>query len=58
VTRTGEIITTLLVAPMKEVLMSSETSVVKTAHGITSQKKPFFIVTVVKTSNLTYLHNV
>jgi hypothetical protein len=38
---------------MKEVLSSPETSVLKELHGVTSQKKPFFIVTAVKTSNLT-----
>jgi hypothetical protein len=37
-----------------EVLSSSETSVLTRAHGVTSQKTPFFIVTTVKTSNLTY----
>jgi hypothetical protein len=38
---------------MKEALCSSETSVLTRAYGITSQKTPFFIVTAVKTSNLT-----
>jgi hypothetical protein len=38
---------------MKEVLSSSETFVPSEPHGITSQKMPFFIVTAVKTSNLT-----
>jgi hypothetical protein len=38
---------------MKEVLASSETSVLTTATRVTSQKTPFFIVTAVKTSNLT-----
>jgi hypothetical protein len=38
---------------MKEVLGSSETSVLKAPHGVTSQKIPFFIVTAVKTSDLT-----
>jgi hypothetical protein len=38
---------------MKEVLSSSETFVLSEPHGITSQKMTFFIVTAVKTSNLT-----
>jgi hypothetical protein len=36
-------------------LSSSETSVLTRAHSLTSQKTPFFIVTAVKTSNLTNL---
>jgi hypothetical protein len=32
---------------------ASETSVLKEPHGVTTQKTPFFIVTAVKTSNLT-----
>jgi hypothetical protein len=39
---------------MKEAPGSSETSV----HGVTTQKTPFFIVTAVKTSNLTCLKDV
>jgi hypothetical protein len=38
---------------MKEALGSSETSVLTRANGVTSQKMAFFIVTAVKTSNLT-----
>jgi hypothetical protein len=39
---------------MEEVLSFSETSLLTRAtHGVTSQKTPFFIVTAVKTSNLT-----
>jgi hypothetical protein len=38
---------------MKEALSSSEPSVLTTAHGVTSQKTSFFIVTAVKTSYLT-----
>jgi hypothetical protein len=38
---------------MKEELSSSETSVLTRAHGVISQKTPFFIATAVKTSNLT-----
>jgi hypothetical protein len=38
---------------MKEAPGSSETSVFTKANGVTSQKTPFFIVTAVKTSNLT-----
>jgi hypothetical protein len=37
---------------MKEAPVSSETSV-QEPHGVTTQKTPFFIVTAVKTSNLT-----
>jgi hypothetical protein len=36
-----------------EAIRSSETSVKKYLHGATSQKTAFFIVTAVKTSNLT-----
>jgi hypothetical protein len=43
----------ILVTLMKEVLSSSETSVLAEPHGVTSQKTSFFIVTAVKTSNLT-----
>jgi hypothetical protein len=43
----------ILVTLMKEALRSSETSVVTRSHGVTSQKTPFYIVTAVKTSNLT-----
>jgi hypothetical protein len=37
---------------MKEALRSSE-SLVQEPRGVTSQKTPFFLVTAVKTSNLT-----
>jgi hypothetical protein len=37
---------------MKEAISSSETSVLE-AHGVTLQETPFFIITAVKTSNLT-----
>jgi hypothetical protein len=43
-----------LVTLMKEALSSFKTSVLTRAHGVTSQKTPFFIVTTVKTSNLTW----
>jgi hypothetical protein len=39
---------------MKEALSSSETSVITKPHDVTSQKTTFFIVTAVKTSNLTF----
>jgi hypothetical protein len=39
---------------MMEAVSSSEMSVLTKAHGITSQKTPFFIVTAVKISNLRY----
>jgi hypothetical protein len=38
---------------MKEAPGFSETSVLTKPHGVTTQKTPFFIVTAVKTSNLT-----
>jgi hypothetical protein len=48
--------TPILVTLMKEALSSVETLVLTEPHGVTSQKTQFFIVTVVKTSNLTLLH--
>jgi hypothetical protein len=42
----------ILFTLMKEALSSSETSV-HTSHGVTSQKRSFFIVTAVRTSNHT-----
>jgi hypothetical protein len=50
VTRIGELGTTTL---MKEALSSSRRRFLQEPHGITSEKTPFFIVTAVKTSNLT-----
>jgi hypothetical protein len=38
---------------MKEALSSSKRRFSQEPHGVTSQKMPFFMVTVVKTSNLT-----
>jgi hypothetical protein len=38
---------------MKEAPGSSETSFLQEPHGVTTQKTPFFILTAVKTSNLT-----
>jgi hypothetical protein len=43
----------ILVTLMKEALSSSETSFLQEPHGVTSQKTQFFVVTAVKTSNLT-----
>jgi hypothetical protein len=43
----------ILVTLMEEALGSSETSVLTRATRVTSQKTSFFIVTTVKTSNLT-----
>jgi hypothetical protein len=42
----------ILVTPMKEALNSS-CRFVQEPHGVSSQKTPFFIVSAVKTSNLT-----
>jgi hypothetical protein len=44
----------ILVTLMKQALSSSEMSVLKQPHGVTSQETPFFIVTAVKTSNPIY----
>jgi hypothetical protein len=38
---------------MKEAPGSSDTSFLTEPHGVTTQKTPFFIVTAVKTSDLT-----
>jgi hypothetical protein len=43
----------ILVTIMNEALSSSDRRFLQEPHGVTSQKTPFFIVTVVKTSNLT-----
>jgi hypothetical protein len=43
----------ILVTLMKEALSSSESRFLQESLGVTSQKTPFFIVTAVKTSNLT-----
>jgi hypothetical protein len=43
----------ILVTLMMEAILSFETSVLKKLHDVKSQKTTFFIVTVVKTSNLT-----
>jgi hypothetical protein len=45
-----------IVILMKEALSSSETSLLQEPHGL-SQKLTFFIVTAVKTSNLTEMLN-
>jgi hypothetical protein len=45
----------ILVTLMMEPIRSSESSVLKETHGVTSQKTAFFIVTAVNTSNLTAL---
>jgi hypothetical protein len=50
VKRLGELGTTL-----KEALSSSEKSVLTKPRGLTSQKTQFYIVTAVKTSNLTIM---
>jgi hypothetical protein len=43
----------ILVTLMREALSSSDTLVLTESHGVTSQKTSLFIVTAVKTSNLT-----
>jgi hypothetical protein len=43
----------ILVTLMKEALGSSETRFLQEPQGVTSQKTPFFIITVAKTSNVT-----
>jgi hypothetical protein len=43
----------ILSALFVEAISSSETSILQEPHGVTSQKKPFLIVSTVKTSNLT-----
>jgi hypothetical protein len=43
----------ILVTLMKEALSSSETSILQEPNGVTFKKTPFFVVTAVKTSNLT-----
>jgi hypothetical protein len=59
VTRIGELGTTLAVTNnrrvMKGALSSSDRRFLQQPHGVTSQKTPFFIVTAVKTLNLTRL---
>jgi hypothetical protein len=62
VTRISELGTTLTVTSnrptlrrnTKMTLSSYQTSDLQEPHGVTSQKTAFFIVTAVKTSNLTY----
>jgi hypothetical protein len=53
VTRIGVLGTTLAVTSNGRTLNSSETRFLQEPHGVTSQKTAFFIVTAVKTSNLT-----
>jgi hypothetical protein len=43
----------ILVTLMMEALSSPKRRFLQEPHGVTSQKTPFFIVTAVKTSNLT-----
>jgi hypothetical protein len=56
VTRIGEIGTTLAATSNRRTLRRNiplKRRFLKEPHGVTSQKTPFFIVTAVKTSNLT-----
>jgi hypothetical protein len=63
VTRIGELGTILAVTSNRRTLrrnffniyISSQRRFLQEPHGVTSQKTPFFIVTAVKTSNLTQL---
>jgi hypothetical protein len=43
----------IIVSLMKEALGSPKRRFLQEPHGVTSQKTPFFIVTALKTSNLT-----
>jgi hypothetical protein len=43
----------ILVTLMKEAQVPPKRRFLQEAHGVTSQKTPFFIVTAVNTSNLT-----
>jgi hypothetical protein len=56
VTRIGELGTTLALTSKRRTLRRN-TKFLQEPHGVTSQKTPFFIVTAVKTSNLTYEMN-
>jgi hypothetical protein len=56
VTRTGELGTTLAVTSNRRTMRPPKRRFLQDPHDVTSQKTPFFIVTVVKTSNLTW-HN-
>jgi hypothetical protein len=53
VTKIGELGTTLAVTSNRRTLRRNTVVVVVEPHGVTTQKTPFFIVTAVKTSNLT-----
>jgi hypothetical protein len=44
----------ILVTLMKEAWVPPKRRFLQEPHGVTSQKTPLFIVTTVKTSNLTY----
>jgi hypothetical protein len=54
VTRIGELGTTLAATSNQRMLRRN---FLQEPQGVTSQKTPFFIVTAVKTSNLTYRKN-
>jgi hypothetical protein len=57
VTRIGELRTIPAVSSNRRTLRRN-TFVLKEPHGVTSQKTPFFILTAVKTSNLTWIVSV
>jgi hypothetical protein len=52
----ANVVPSILVTLMMEALSSSETSVLTRATRSNSQKTQFFIVTAMKTSNLTTIH--
>jgi hypothetical protein len=54
VTRIGELGATLAVASNRRSYIPPKRRFLQEPHGMTSQRTPFFIVTAVKTSNLTY----
>jgi hypothetical protein len=54
VTRIGELGTTLAVTSNRLTLRTNKKYFLQKPHDVRSQKTPFFIVTSVKTSNLSY----
>jgi hypothetical protein len=50
------LLVTASVVPSSSILVPPKRRFLQEPHGVTSQKTPFFIVTAVKTSNLTLIH--